>query len=152
MENSCLQSGFSFRKLWAFTGPGFLMSIAYLDPGNIESDLQSGVVAQYKVYLLLSPRLFRLRIHIMTHSRVLSYFTVYTLCSLIFFINSFRWHLRFSVIMGTIKCYYPRSRYAKTQRAPWRGDWSASSRDVLQTVQESAQSYIVDNDRDSDYW
>lgn len=25
------------------------MSIAYLDPGNIESDLQSGAVAQYKV-------------------------------------------------------------------------------------------------------
>ena len=40
---------FSFRTLWAFTGPGFLMSIAYLDPGNIESDLQSGTVAQYKV-------------------------------------------------------------------------------------------------------
>ena len=31
---------FSARKLWAFTGPGFLMSIAYLDPGNLESDLQ----------------------------------------------------------------------------------------------------------------
>jgi natural resistance-associated macrophage protein len=31
---------FSFKKLWAFTGPGFLMSIAYLDPGNLESDLQ----------------------------------------------------------------------------------------------------------------
>lgn len=40
---------FSFRKLWAFTGPGFLMSIAYLDPGNIESDLQSGAKAGYKV-------------------------------------------------------------------------------------------------------
>ena len=40
---------FSFRKLWAFTGPGFLMSIAYLDPGNIEGDLQAGAVAQYKV-------------------------------------------------------------------------------------------------------
>nr|CAD7434569.1 unnamed protein product [Timema monikensis] len=39
---------FSFRKLWAFTGPGFLMSIAYLDPGNIESDLQSGTTAMYK--------------------------------------------------------------------------------------------------------
>ncbi|KAK7485846.1 hypothetical protein BaRGS_00022841, partial [Batillaria attramentaria] len=39
---------FSFRKLWAFTGPGFLMSIAYLDPGNIESDLQSGAVAKFK--------------------------------------------------------------------------------------------------------
>uniref|UniRef100_T1J8H3 chitinase n=1 Tax=Strigamia maritima TaxID=126957 RepID=T1J8H3_STRMM len=43
---------FSFRKLWAFTGPGFLMSIAYLDPGNIESDLQSGTVAQFKVNLI----------------------------------------------------------------------------------------------------
>jgi hypothetical protein len=30
---------FSWRKLWMFAGPGFLMSIAYLDPGNIESDL-----------------------------------------------------------------------------------------------------------------
>jgi len=28
------------------------MSIAYLDPGNIESDLQSGTVAQYKVIRL----------------------------------------------------------------------------------------------------
>ncbi|XP_011503447.1 PREDICTED: protein Malvolio [Ceratosolen solmsi marchali] len=46
---------FSFRKLWAFTGPGFLMSIAYLDPGNIESDLQSGVIARYKLlWILLS--------------------------------------------------------------------------------------------------
>ncbi|XP_065167478.1 protein Malvolio-like isoform X3 [Atheta coriaria] len=46
---------FSFRKLWAFTGPGFLMSIAYLDPGNIESDLQSGTIAQYKLlWVLLS--------------------------------------------------------------------------------------------------
>uniref|UniRef100_A0A8V0ZGH8 Natural resistance-associated macrophage protein 1 n=4 Tax=Gallus gallus TaxID=9031 RepID=A0A8V0ZGH8_CHICK len=41
--------GFSFRKLWAFTGPGFLMSIAYLDPGNVESDLQCGAVAGFKV-------------------------------------------------------------------------------------------------------
>ena len=40
---------FSFRKLWAFTGPGFLMSIAYIDPGNIESDLQAGAVAEYRV-------------------------------------------------------------------------------------------------------
>ena len=44
-----LQPIFSFRKLWAFTGPGFLMSIAYLDPGNIESDLQAGAAAQFKV-------------------------------------------------------------------------------------------------------
>ncbi|KAG5680492.1 hypothetical protein PVAND_009999 [Polypedilum vanderplanki] len=37
--------GFSFRKLWAFT--------AYLDPGNIESDLQSGFVAKYKLLWVL---------------------------------------------------------------------------------------------------
>ncbi|XP_054726530.1 protein Malvolio isoform X2 [Anastrepha obliqua] len=47
------QGGFSFRKLWAFTGPGFLMSIAYLDPGNIESDLQSGAAAKYKILWVL---------------------------------------------------------------------------------------------------
>ncbi|KAL3270632.1 hypothetical protein HHI36_021164 [Cryptolaemus montrouzieri] len=53
--------GFSFRKLWAFTGPGFLMSIAYLDPGNIESDLKSGSVAQYKLlWILLSATLLGL--------------------------------------------------------------------------------------------
>lgn len=44
-----LQTFFSFKKLWAFTGPGFLMSIAFLDPGNIESDLQAGTIASYKV-------------------------------------------------------------------------------------------------------
>ncbi|XP_067615918.1 protein Malvolio isoform X7 [Eurosta solidaginis] len=47
------QVSFSFRKLWAFTGPGFLMSIAYLDPGNIESDLQSGAAAKYKILWVL---------------------------------------------------------------------------------------------------
>ncbi len=47
------ETWFSFRTLWAFTGPGFLMSIAYLDPGNIESDLQSGTVAEYKLLWVL---------------------------------------------------------------------------------------------------
>ena len=44
---------FSFKKLWAFSGPGFLMSIAYLDPGNIESDLQSGARGGYDLLWLL---------------------------------------------------------------------------------------------------
>jgi hypothetical protein len=47
------EGGFSFRKLWAFSGPGFLMSIAYLDPGNVESDLQSGTVAEYRLLWVL---------------------------------------------------------------------------------------------------
>ncbi|EOD15236.1 hypothetical protein EMIHUDRAFT_245923 [Emiliania huxleyi CCMP1516] len=33
---------FSWRRLWRFLGPGFLMSLAYLDPGNLESNLQAG--------------------------------------------------------------------------------------------------------------
>jgi hypothetical protein len=44
---------FSWRKLWMFAGPGFLMSIGYLDPGNIESDLQSGATAGYSLMWLL---------------------------------------------------------------------------------------------------
>jgi len=47
------QARFSWKKLWAFTGPGFLMSIAYLDPGNVESDLQSGTIAQYRLLWVL---------------------------------------------------------------------------------------------------
>ena len=31
---------FSWRKLFKFMGPGWLMSLAYLDPGNLEADLQ----------------------------------------------------------------------------------------------------------------
>ncbi|CAL5440330.1 unnamed protein product [Camellia sinensis] len=36
----------SWRNLFAYIGPGFLVSIAYIDPGNFETDLQAG--AQYK--------------------------------------------------------------------------------------------------------
>ncbi|XP_062200112.1 uncharacterized protein LOC133902513 [Phragmites australis] len=45
----CLASGtappFSWRKLWLFTGPGFLMSITFLDLSNLEGDLQAGAAA-----------------------------------------------------------------------------------------------------------
>ena len=44
---------FSWRRLWAYTGPGWLMSIAYLDPGNLESDLQAGAVAKYQLIWVL---------------------------------------------------------------------------------------------------
>lgn len=44
---------FSWRKLWLFTGPGFLMSIAFLDPGNLESNLQAGAIAGYSLLWLL---------------------------------------------------------------------------------------------------
>ncbi|KAJ6802098.1 metal transporter Nramp3-like isoform X1 [Iris pallida] len=40
----------SWKNLFAYAGPGFLVCIAYIDPGNFETDLQSG--AQYKYELL----------------------------------------------------------------------------------------------------
>ncbi|KAG2430797.1 hypothetical protein HXX76_009773 [Chlamydomonas incerta] len=44
---------FSFKRLLQFMGPGILMSIAYVDPGNLESDLQVGAQAGYVLLWLL---------------------------------------------------------------------------------------------------
>lgn len=44
---------FSLYKLWKFTGPGLLISVAYLDPGNLESDLQAGANSGYKLLWVL---------------------------------------------------------------------------------------------------
>ncbi|GAB5368905.1 hypothetical protein AAMO2058_001359500 [Amorphochlora amoebiformis] len=44
---------FSFKTLWAFTGPGWLMSMAYLDPGNLEADLQQGAYSGYQILWVL---------------------------------------------------------------------------------------------------
>eukprot|EP00913_Durusdinium_trenchii_P000506 g463.t1 len=38
-----------FQRLLSFTGPGWLMSIAYVDPGNLEADLQIGAQFGYKL-------------------------------------------------------------------------------------------------------
>ena len=45
---------FSFRRLWKFCGPAWLMSLAYLDPGNLESDLQMGAYANLELIWVLS--------------------------------------------------------------------------------------------------
>ncbi|OVA01006.1 Natural resistance-associated macrophage like [Macleaya cordata] len=52
-EDYSVTPPFSWKKLWLFTGPGFLMSIAFLDPGNLEGDLQSGAIAGYSLLWLL---------------------------------------------------------------------------------------------------
>ena len=44
---------FRWATLWRYTGPGFLMSIAYLDPGNIEADLQAGSKTGYSLLWVL---------------------------------------------------------------------------------------------------
>lgn len=40
----------SWKNFFAYLGPGFLVCIAYIDPGNFQTDLQAG--AQYKYGLL----------------------------------------------------------------------------------------------------
>ena len=45
--------GFSWSLFFAYTGPGWLMSIAYVDPGNLESDLQAGAFAKYDLLWVL---------------------------------------------------------------------------------------------------
>mmetsp|Transcript_83074 Transcript_83074/g.173902 ORF Transcript_83074/g.173902 Transcript_83074/m.173902 type:complete len:583 (+) Transcript_83074:312-2060(+) len=44
---------FSFRTFMVYAGPGWLMSLAYLDPGNLESDLQSGAYTGYDLIWVL---------------------------------------------------------------------------------------------------
>jgi natural resistance-associated macrophage protein len=48
-----LKFTFSWKKLWRFMGPGWLMSLAYLDPGNLESDLQQGAFTGYSLVWVL---------------------------------------------------------------------------------------------------
>jgi NRAMP (natural resistance-associated macrophage protein)-like metal ion transporter len=40
---------FSWKKLFKFMGPAFLVSIAYMDPGNLDSDIQSGAMFEYQL-------------------------------------------------------------------------------------------------------
>ncbi len=47
-------SSFDWVAFMKFCGPGWLMSIAYLDPGNIEADLQQGIVGGYSLLWVLA--------------------------------------------------------------------------------------------------
>ncbi|XP_062143645.1 metal transporter Nramp7.2-like [Alnus glutinosa] len=38
-----------WKKFFAFVGPGFLVSVAYLDPGNLQTDLQAGADHKYEL-------------------------------------------------------------------------------------------------------
>ncbi|XP_024516358.1 metal transporter Nramp6 [Selaginella moellendorffii] len=42
-----------WRKLAAYVGPGYLVCIAYIDPANFESDLQSGANFKYELLWVL---------------------------------------------------------------------------------------------------
>ncbi len=41
------QSGSFWRKLWAFTGPGLMVAVGYMDPGNWATDIAGGAKFGY---------------------------------------------------------------------------------------------------------
>ncbi|MBC8156522.1 MAG: Nramp family divalent metal transporter, partial [Bacteroidetes bacterium] len=43
------QNGSFFRKLWAFTGPGLMVAVGYMDPGNWATDIAGGAQFGYKL-------------------------------------------------------------------------------------------------------
>jgi NRAMP (natural resistance-associated macrophage protein)-like metal ion transporter len=45
-------SGSFWKDAWFFVGPGWLVSIAYIDPGNYQADIQAGATTRY--YLLFA--------------------------------------------------------------------------------------------------
>ena len=44
---------FSWRRLLQHLGPGFLMAIAFIVPGNLEADLQTGASTGYSLLWVL---------------------------------------------------------------------------------------------------
>lgn len=44
---------FEWKHMLAFMGPGWVMSLAYLDPGNLEADLQQGAYTNVKLVWVL---------------------------------------------------------------------------------------------------
>lgn len=92
------------------------MSIAYLDPGNIESDLQSGTVAQYKLlWILLSATVLGLVMQMLA-TKLGNFFNGFVCC-------------------GCFLSVICRCR-----------DRTSSCRDVLSSIQEGAKTHLVDYD------
>ncbi|KAG5534326.1 hypothetical protein RHGRI_022452 [Rhododendron griersonianum] len=52
-----------WKKLLSYVGPGFLVSVAYLDPGNLQTDLQAGANHKYELlWIVLAGLTFALLI------------------------------------------------------------------------------------------
>src|SRR4051812_45598166 len=53
VDISDLNVNFSWKRLFAFIGPGFLVSVGYLDPGNWATDIEGGSKFGYKLIWVL---------------------------------------------------------------------------------------------------
>ncbi len=45
------KTGSFWRKLWAFTGPGLMVAVGYMDPGNWATDIAGGAKFGYTLRL-----------------------------------------------------------------------------------------------------
>ncbi|RLM74298.1 metal transporter Nramp4-like [Panicum miliaceum] len=52
-EEAGLRQGPTWKRFLAHTGPGFLISLAYLDPSNVQTDLQAGSSHKYELLWVL---------------------------------------------------------------------------------------------------
>jgi len=49
----------TLRKYVKFVGPGFLIAVAYIDPGNYATDVEAGAATQYRhLFIILMSNLF----------------------------------------------------------------------------------------------
>jgi len=49
----------TFQKYLKFVGPGFLIAVAYIDPGNYATDVEAGAATQYRhLFIILMSNLF----------------------------------------------------------------------------------------------
>ncbi|CAL5203895.1 unnamed protein product [Lathyrus oleraceus] len=52
-DSSKLDQTPGWKKFFTYVGPGFLVSLAYLDPGNMETDLQAGANHGYELLWII---------------------------------------------------------------------------------------------------
>src|SRR5689334_15260147 len=47
------RAGRFWQKMWAFAGPGFLVAVGYMDPGNWATDLAGGSRFNYSLLFVI---------------------------------------------------------------------------------------------------
>lgn len=84
-----------FRKLLAFTGPGYLVAVGYMDPGNWATDLAGGSAFGYTLLsvVLLSSIFAMFLQHLTVKLGVVTGFDLAQLCRQVFpvWVNRFLW-------------------------------------------------------------
>ena len=58
-HNFVLTIGKALRKYLGFVGPGFMVAVAYIDPGNYSTDVSAGVATRFKLlFIVLMSNIF----------------------------------------------------------------------------------------------